>query len=87
MSFQVYRLSHQSKRLYLQVWFIFTSLGNISCVVGGDLVWFVFVGFLLGRSIKKAKIYAGKHQCAVKKGSHLVLTLARAPRKIEKEKQ
>jgi len=32
------------------------------------------------------KVYAGKHQRALRKGFQLVLTLARAQPKIEKEK-
>jgi hypothetical protein len=38
---------------------------------------------------KKVKVYAGSHQCALRKGSQLVLTLARAPPKTrgKKEKQ
>ena len=35
----------------------------------------------------KVKVYTGSHQRAFKKGSQLVLTLARAPPKDEKEKQ
>ena len=41
------------------------------------------------KSVKnlRVKVYAGSHQRALRKGSQLVLTLARAPSKNEKNKQ
>jgi len=54
------------------------------------LSFFVFFGGFVQYPVSKwlkVKVYAGKQQRALRKSSRLVLTLARASPKIEKEKQ
>ena len=86
---KILRLLQQTRSFLILVrepspWCVARAVASFSRGEGGD-VKHTFMAYTAKKV--KVKVYAGSHQRALRKGSQLVLTLARAPPKNEKREK